>query len=62
MRDKLLTTLQQQTAGKAEQRVYLRADRQVDYGDLMALLDQLRDGGYRQVALMGMASTATSPR
>lgn len=62
VRDKLLTTLQQQTAGNAEQRLYLRADRQVDYGDLMALLDQLRDGGYRQVALMGMASTATSPR
>ncbi len=58
-REALLNILQQQTAGDADQRLYLRADKQVDYGDLMALLDQLRDGGYQQVALMGVASAAS---
>jgi biopolymer transport protein ExbD len=35
-----------------EERVYIRADRTVRYGDFMAVMNQLQDGGYYQVALI----------
>jgi biopolymer transport protein ExbD len=37
-----------------EQRVFLRADRQVDYGALMELMNKLRASGYLTVALVGL--------
>lgn len=37
-----------------EQRVFLRADKQVDYGALMELMNQLRAAGYLKVALVGL--------
>lgn len=53
-RDGLSAALHDATAGDAEQRIYLRADRRVPYGDLMGTLDTLRDAGYLKVALVGM--------
>jgi biopolymer transport protein ExbD len=35
-----------------EQRVYIRADRDVRYGDFMAVMNLLQEGGYYQVALI----------
>jgi biopolymer transport protein ExbD len=35
-----------------EERVYIRADRDVRYGDFMAVMNQLQDSGYYQVALI----------
>jgi biopolymer transport protein ExbD len=46
----------QATDGNKEQRVYLRADKTVAYGDLMTLLNELRDAGYPHVALVGIES------
>jgi biopolymer transport protein ExbD len=37
-----------------EQRVFLRADKQVDYGALMKLMNKLRAAGYLKVALVGI--------
>jgi biopolymer transport protein ExbD len=37
-----------------EQRVFLRADKQVDYGALMELMNKLRAAGYLKVALVGL--------
>jgi biopolymer transport protein ExbD len=37
-----------------EQRIFLRADKQVDYGALMELMNQLRAAGYLKVALVGL--------
>jgi biopolymer transport protein ExbD len=42
------------TKGNREERLYLRADRKVAYGDVMELMNKLRDVGYAKVALVGM--------
>jgi biopolymer transport protein ExbD len=40
-------------AGK-DQRLFLRADRAVSYGELMAVLELLRQGGFLKVALVAL--------
>ncbi len=37
-----------------EQRIFLRADKQVDYGALMGVMNKLRGAGYLKVALVGL--------
>jgi biopolymer transport protein ExbD len=37
----------------------LRADRSVPYGDVMLVLNALRDAGYLKVALVGLESRDT---
>ncbi|HEY5380137.1 MAG TPA: TonB system transport protein ExbD [Pseudolabrys sp.] len=50
------------TAGDKEQRVFLRADKTVAYGDLMTLMNELRTAGYLHVALVGLEATGpTTP-
>jgi biopolymer transport protein ExbD len=40
--------------GDKDARVFLRADRTVDYGSLMAVMNELRAAGYLKVALVGL--------
>jgi biopolymer transport protein ExbD len=40
------------TLPPTEQRVYIRADRTVKYGDFMAVMNQLQGNGFYQVALI----------
>ena len=55
-RDALAATIRAaagpQGAEGADPRIYLRADKAVPYGELMAVMQILRDGGFAQVALM----------
>jgi biopolymer transport protein ExbD len=44
------------SGGDKEQRIFLRADKSVDYGALMELMNQLRAIGYLKVALVGLDS------
>ena len=37
-----------------EQRVFLRADKQIDYGELMRTMNLLRAAGYLKIALVGL--------
>ena len=46
--------LTQATGGDKQQRVFLRADKTVPYGELMALMNELRTAGYLHVALVGL--------
>ena len=48
------------TATKADrqQRVFLRADKTVPYGELMRVMNLLRAGGYLKVALVGLEDTS----
>ena len=46
--------LDAQTGGRRDTPVFLRADRKVDYGALMQVLDGLREAGYLKVALVGL--------
>jgi biopolymer transport protein ExbD len=58
-RDALAGALDQATGGDKGQRVFLRADKAVSYGDLMATMDGLRSAGYLRVALVGLEHSAT---
>ncbi len=53
-REGLAAALNAATGGDREQRVFLRADRSVVYGDLTELMNLLRDAGYTKVALVGL--------
>ncbi|GAN59070.1 TonB system transport protein ExbD [Acetobacter cibinongensis] len=52
--DALPTDLAQATKGDKEQRIFLRADKTVDYGSLMSIMDKLRASGYLKVALVNL--------
>ena len=53
----LAAALAAATQGDREQRIFLRADRDVVYGDLMEVMNTLRDTGYLKIALVGLEST-----
>ena len=53
-RDALGAALDAATGGDKDTRVFLRADKGVSYGDLMAAMDALRQAGYLKVALVGL--------
>ena len=53
-RTTLASALDQATAGDKQQRVFLRADKSVPYGELMNLMNDLRGAGYLHVALVGL--------
>ena len=49
----LVRTLDTDGGGK-DRRLFLRADRAVPYGEMMDVLDMLREGGYLKVALVAL--------
>jgi len=53
-RSGLAGALDQATSGDKQQRVFLRADKTVPYGELMSLMNELRSAGYLHVALVGL--------
>ena len=46
--------LDQASGGDKETRIFLRADRSIDYGALMEVMSALRRSGYLKVALVGL--------
>jgi TonB system transport protein ExbD (group 1) len=55
-RDALGGALAAATKGNKDERIFLRADRAVSYGDVMEVMNMLRSGGYLKVALVGLES------
>ncbi len=55
-RDALPAALASATGGDKEQRIFMRGDRAVPYGDVMQLMNVLRESGYLKIALVGMES------
>jgi biopolymer transport protein ExbD len=53
-RDALGAALDRATDTDHEQRIFLRADRAVPYGDLMDVLEILRAGGYTKIKLVAL--------
>jgi TonB system transport protein ExbD (group 1) len=53
-RDALADVLATATNGDKEERIFLRGDRAVAYGEVMGLMNDLRRAGYLKVALVGM--------
>jgi len=63
-RPDLITTLDAIPNFGKDQPVFLRADRSVPYGELIGLMELLRQGGYNKyklVTLEGVPATSTAP-
>jgi biopolymer transport protein ExbD len=65
-RNDLVAALDALANGDKGKRVFLRADTSVPYGEMMAILERLRAGGYLKVSLValdaGGAQTAGAPK
>ena len=46
--------LDQLTNGDKDKRVFVRADKTVNYGDVMELMNTLRNAGYLKIGLVGL--------
>ncbi|MBY8823335.1 TonB system transport protein ExbD [Sphingomonas colocasiae] len=57
----LAARLGERTKGNLNARIFLRADKVVNYGDLMGLMNELRASGYLKVALVGLEPGAAQP-
>ena len=53
-RDSLAATLERTSKGNHDERIFLRADRAVSYGDVMEIMNALRSAGFLKVALVGL--------
>ncbi len=53
-REALPKALDDVTGGKKDERIFLRADKAVSYGELMQAMNVLRSAGYLKVALVGL--------
>jgi biopolymer transport protein ExbD len=53
-RGDLAGALDRATGGDHKQRIFLRADRSVPYGEVMAVMNELRAARYLKVALVGL--------
>jgi biopolymer transport protein ExbD len=53
-RDALTGALDVATKGEKNERIYVRADKVVSYGDLMEVMNLLRNAGYLKIALVGL--------
>jgi biopolymer transport protein ExbD len=60
-RTTLAAALDKASGGDRQQRVFVRADKAVSYGDLMALMNELRSAGYLHVALVGLEADKVAP-
>jgi biopolymer transport protein ExbD len=54
--DALAPALDAATGGNKDERVFMRADRSVPYGQVMNVMNELRSAGYLKVALVGLAA------
>lgn len=55
-----LSAALQQLGHKPEQALFLRADRQLEYGELMQVMNELGKGGYHKIALVGLEQVEAS--
>ncbi len=53
-REVLADALASATGGSKDERIFLRGDRAVPYGDVMTLMNELRNAGYLKIALVGL--------
>ena len=57
-REALAAQLDAETGGDRETRIFLRADKAVSYGEVMEVMNTLRDHAYTKIALVGLDATA----
>jgi biopolymer transport protein ExbD len=59
--DELATALEGATNSHKDQTIFIRADKTLTYGELMAVMNVLRDAGYLKLALVGLETPAAKP-
>jgi biopolymer transport protein ExbD len=59
-REALTARLDARTGGNKDTRIFLRADKAVDYGHFMEIMNMLRDSGYLKIALVGLEGAAAA--
>lgn len=59
VRDNFAAAIDAETKGDKETRIFLRADKAVDYGEVMLVMNMLRDAGYLKIALVGLEAAPT---
>ncbi|MCW2269025.1 TonB system transport protein ExbD [Pseudomonas sp. JQ170] len=57
-RDQLGAVLDAKTKGDKDTTIFFQADKGVDYGDLMEVMNTLRAAGYLKVGLVGLETAA----
>ena len=57
-RETLPTALDAATNARKDQTIFVRADKSVSYGELMGVMNVLRDAGYLKLALVGLETPA----
>ena len=57
-REQFAANLDRQTEGNKDTRIFLRADKAVDYGQFMEVMNLLRDSGYLKIALVGLEAAS----
>ncbi|KZD25449.1 TonB system transport protein ExbD [Tardiphaga robiniae] len=60
-RDTLSGALDAATKNNKDERIFLRADKVVSYGDLMEVMNLLRNAGYLKIALVGLDGRTSAP-
>ncbi len=53
-RDNFVAELSRITEGNTQTRILLRADKAVDYGELMAVMNLIQRAGYTKIGLVGL--------
>ena len=60
-RETLGGALDSATRSNKDERIFLRADKAVSYGDLMEVMNLLRNAGYLKIALVGLDGRTQTP-
>jgi len=59
--DLVIPQLNQMTGGNFDTKIFIRADKNIDYGALMELLNVLRQAGYLKIGLVGLEAMPVVP-
>jgi biopolymer transport protein ExbD len=60
-RESLASALDTATSGHKDETIFVRADKSLSYGELMGVMNTLRDAGYLKLALVGLEAPAVKP-
>jgi biopolymer transport protein ExbD len=60
-RETLPEALDTATNNHKDETIFIRGDKVLSYGDLMGVMNTLRDAGYLKLALVGLETPATKP-
>jgi biopolymer transport protein ExbD len=61
VREELPTALDAATNNRKDETIFIRGDKTLSYGGLMAVMNTLRDAGYLKLALVGLEEPAAKP-